>query len=178
MSGKIIAAGFCEIWSDFYPINAITVYKNVVRSSILVFLPRMNEGNRRIRGYTRIEGCDPPGTVCPCKTPAGARGFLGHGGGSRICRISREISRRRLRQRRRIHILHGRPMPPSTSLHRICACAVTIRLNYTPNSRHMVKGVTSNSLWSKPSAFNVTLFHRCNLYFLIREIPLLYTNKE
>lgn len=170
----MIAARFCEIDQIFIAINTITVCKNVVRSSILVFLPRTNEGNRRIRGYARIEGCDPPGTVCPCKTPAGARGFLGHGGGSRICRISREISRRRLRQRRRIHILHGRPTPPSTSLHRICARAVTIRLNYTPNSRHMVKGVTSNSLWSKQSAFNVTLFHRCNLYFFTRETPLLY----
>lgn len=79
----------------------------------------------------------PRGRFVPAGVPREPWQFLGRGGGPRICRISREISRRR--EIRRTHVLHGRPTPVPTSLHHALRRmrAATIRLNYTPNIRHM-----------------------------------------
>jgi len=63
--------------------------------------PRVNQANRRTRGYVeprgwRRGGCATPWDGLSLQDSRGSPWqFLGRGGGPRICRISREISRRR-----------------------------------------------------------------------------------
>lgn len=122
------------------PGEAVTKHKNVVQS---IFLPRVNEGNRRIRRYVEPEGATPPGRFVPAGLPREPWQFLGRGGGPRICRISREISRRRDSQD--THITREADDYVDIVTSRVTSYSrarVTIRLNYTPNSRHMDNSTT------------------------------------
>lgn len=139
----------------------------------------MNEGNRRIRGYIRIgRGLRPPGDGLSLQNSRGSPWLPG--------------------ARRRIAHLSNLPRdipeettPPTSqsthitrktdaSVNVVTSCVTYVRAracsNY-PGKLHAklsphgqpddIKGVKSNS--PGPSAFNVKLFHRCNLCFLVKE---------
>lgn len=145
-------------------------------SFALVFLSPHER--RIIGGYIRIgRGSRPPGDGLSLQNSRGSPWLPGaRRRTAHLSNLPGDIPEETTpHQRRRVHILHGRPTSPSTSLHcalhrvreRARARVVTIRVNYTPNSRHMdgtmIQKGSCRILRGEPSAFNVKLFRRCNL---------------
>lgn len=126
-----------------------------------IFLLRANEGSRK---NTRIR--DPPsGRFVPAGLPRetvavpGARRRAAH-----LSNLPGDIPQKT----RRTHVLHGTPTPPLTSLHRALhrMCSI-LRLDYTPNFRHMdtVEGGGRPKILRRArSAFNDVKLFRESVY--------------
>lgn len=111
---------------------------------------REYEGIRENRGRMR-----PPGDGLSLQNSRGSPWLPGaRRRAAHLSNLPGDIPQEILRRRRRIHILHGRPAPPSTSLHRalhrICvrACGnypAKLHAKLSHGHNPMIKRVTSNS---------------------------------
>lgn len=76
-----------------YLLRVISAWRMSVPILPFSYSLRVNEGNKRIRGYGEPrEGCDSPRDGLSLQDSHGSPWqFLGRGGGPRICRISRDV---------------------------------------------------------------------------------------